>query len=64
MMGNLETLLTQHGQGLVDNISPLLSQLRDLFIDEISGARSELIIGVSDAILSSWRPGIEHFLAE
>jgi DNA-binding transcriptional LysR family regulator len=56
--------LTQHGQRLVDKISPLLSELRDLFIDEISSARGELIIGVSDAILSSWGPGIFHQIRE
>lgn len=50
--------LTQHGQRLVDKISPVLSELRDLFIDELGGARGELIIGVSDAILSSWGPKV------
>ncbi len=56
--------LTQHGQKLVDNISPLLSALRDLFIDEITSAKGELIIGVSDAILSSWGPGVFHQVRE
>lgn len=56
--------LTQHGQRLVDKISPLLSELRDLFIDEITSARGELIIGVSDAILSSWGPSIFHEIRE
>ena len=50
--------LTQHGQRLVDKVTPLLSELRDLFIDEITSASGELIIGVSDAILSSWGPEI------
>jgi len=50
--------LTQHGQRLVDKISPVLSELRDLFIDEMGVARGELIIGVSDAILSSWGPKV------
>lgn len=49
--------LTQHGQRLVDKISPVLSELRDLFIDDAS-SRGELIIGVSDAILSSWGPSV------
>lgn len=52
--------LTQHGQRLVDKISPVLSELRDLFIDEVTSARGELIIGVSDAILSSWGPAVFH----
>lgn len=56
--------LTQHGQRLVDKISPLLSELRDLFIDEVATARGELIIGVSDAILSSWGPAVFHEVRE
>ena len=55
--------LTQHGQRLVDKVTPLLSELRDLFIDEITSARGELIVGVSDAILSSWGPALFHEIA-
>ncbi len=55
--------LTQHGQRLVDKVTPLLSELRDLFIDEITSASGELIIGVSDAILSSWGPEIFYGVA-
>jgi len=51
--------LTQYGQRLVDKISPILSELRDMFIEERS-ASGELVIGVSDAILSSWGPGVFH----
>lgn len=50
--------LTQHGQRLVDKISPILSEIRDMFIDEVASGRGELVIGVSDAILSSWGPGV------
>ena len=50
--------LTQHGQRLVDRISPILSELRDMFIDETTSGRGELVIGVSDAILSSWGPEV------
>ena len=50
--------LTQHGQHLVDKISPVLSELRDLFIDEVASGKGELVIGVSDAILSSWGPEV------
>jgi len=50
--------LTQHGQRLVDRISPILSELRDMFIDDATGASGELVIGVSDAILSSWGPEV------
>ena len=52
--------LTQHGQRLVDKISPVLSEIRDLFIDEVTAARGDLVIGVSDAILSSWGPAVFH----
>ena len=56
--------LTQHGQRLVDKISPVLSELRDLFIDEVTSARGELVVGVSDAILSSWGPGVFHKISK
>tara|TARA_B100000676_G_scaffold301832_1_gene349609 strand:+ start:457 stop:1311 length:855 start_codon:yes stop_codon:yes gene_type:complete len=46
--------LTQHGQHLVDKISPVLSELRDVFVDDEMASGGELVIGVSDAILSSW----------
>jgi len=49
-------VLTQHGKQLVDKISPILSELRDLFVDDIGSGKGELIIGVSQAILSSWGP--------
>ncbi len=50
--------LTQHGQHLVDRISPILSELRDMFIQDTGSGHGELIIGVSDAILSSWGPEV------
>ena len=50
--------LTQHGKRLVDRISPILSELRDMFIEEGVGGKGELVIGVSDAILSSWGPEV------
>lgn len=52
--------LTRHGQQLVDKILPVLSELRGLFLDEAGSAKGELIIGVSDAILSSWGPRVFH----
>ncbi len=51
--------LTQHGKRLVHKISPILSELRDMFIEEGTGS-GELVIGVSDAILSSWGPEVFH----
>ena len=56
--------LTQHGQQLVDKVSPILSELRSLFTQEASEARGELAIGVSDAILSSWGPGVFYQVQE
>lgn len=50
--------LTQYGQRLVDKISPMLSELRDLFMEDMPGGKGNLVIGVSDAILSSWGPGV------
>lgn len=51
-------VLTQHGQHLVDRVSPILSELRDVFDQEASAAHGELVVGVSDAILSSWGPSV------
>ena len=35
--------LTQHGQHLVDKISPVLSELRDLFIHEVASGKGCLL---------------------
>lgn len=56
--------LTQHGQRLVDKVSPILSELRDMFIEEGVDGKGELIIGVSDAILSSWGPEVFYRVRE
>ncbi len=56
--------LTLSGQRLADRISPILSELRDMFIDEAGAAHGELVIGVSDAILSSWGPSVFHLIKE
>jgi DNA-binding transcriptional LysR family regulator len=50
--------LTRHGKQLVDKISPILSELRDLFVEDTDSVSGELIIGVSEAILSSWGPQV------
>jgi DNA-binding transcriptional LysR family regulator len=52
--------LTPNGQRLVDRITPILSELRELFLEEMGPGHGELIIGVSDAILSSWGPAVFH----
>jgi len=48
--------LTRHGQQLVYKISPILSELRVLFVEDRGSGSGELVIGVSEAILSSWGP--------
>ena len=50
--------LTRHGKQLVDKISPILSELRDLFVEDTDSVSGELNIGVSEAILSSWGPQV------
>ena len=50
--------LTRYGRKLVDRVSPILSELRDMFIDDAASGSGELVIGVSDAILSSWGPEV------
>jgi DNA-binding transcriptional LysR family regulator len=50
--------LTQYGKRLVDKVSPILSELQDVFIEEATSSRGEIVIGVSDAILSSWGPEV------
>jgi DNA-binding transcriptional LysR family regulator len=49
-------VLTQHGQRLVSKLEPVLSQIREVFLEE--PGHGELSIGVSDAILSSWGPAV------
>ena len=48
--------LTQHGHRMVDKIFPVLSELRNMFLEDQPPAKGELTVGVSDAILSSWGP--------
>ncbi|MFT7133375.1 MAG: DNA-binding transcriptional LysR family regulator [Cyclobacteriaceae bacterium] len=56
--------LTQHGKKLVDKIAPVLSELRDMFVEDVSAGRGELTIGVSDAILSSWGPSVFYSIRQ
>jgi len=48
--------LTTSGQQLVTKAPALLSQLRDLLEPEQADGGGELVIGVSESILSSWGP--------
>lgn len=46
--------LTQYGRQLVDRIEPLLQEVRAVFIQDDVLREGRLIVGVSEAILSSW----------
>jgi len=50
--------LTKDGEKLAEKVPVLLVELRDLFNDEEPVPGSELIIGVSEAVLSSWGPAV------
>ena len=49
-------VLTHHGTRLVEQVTPLLSELRSVFLEDHALQRGKLIIGVSEAILASWGP--------
>lgn len=55
---------THDGRRLVDKVNPMLSELRELFLDEQSSSRGELILGVSDAILSSWGAAVFYSIRQ
>lgn len=55
--------LTRHGRRLADKVGPILSELRGIFIDE-QVAAGEVIIGVSEAILSSWGAAVFREVAD
>lgn len=48
--------LTHDGMRLVERITPLLGDLRSVFFDDPTIARSRIVVGVSEAILASWGP--------
>ncbi len=49
-------VLTHHGTHLVDKISPLVSELRGVFLEDSALPSGKIILGVSEAILASWGP--------
>lgn len=49
-------VLTHHGMRLVARVSPLLSELKSVFLEDQELYRGRIIIGVSEAILASWGP--------
>ena len=61
-------VLTHHGTRLVERVTPLLSELRSVFLEDNALRKGRIIVGVSEAILSSWGPDffgqIRHALPE
>mgnify|MGYP001811731373 FL=1 len=48
--------LTHHGTRLVEKVMPLISELRGVFLEDNALRKGKVIMGVSEAILSSWGP--------
>ena len=48
--------LTHHGTRLVERVTPIVSELRSVFLEDNALRKGKIIIGVSEAILSSWGP--------
>lgn len=46
--------LTSDGTLLVEKVAPLVSELRQVFLENRALAKGEIIVGVSEAILCSW----------
>lgn len=49
-------VLTSHGTRLVERVTPLLSELRSVFLEDQALRKGKIILGVSEAILASWGP--------
>ena len=49
-------VLTHHGLRLVEKVTPLISELRSVFLEDSAKRKGKIITGVSEAILSSWGP--------
>jgi DNA-binding transcriptional LysR family regulator len=49
-------VLTHQGTRLVEKVTPLLSELRGVFLEDNALRKGKIIMGVSEAILSSWGP--------
>lgn len=47
-------VLTHHGTRLVERVTPLLSELRSVFLEDNTLRKGKIILGVSEAILTSW----------
>ena len=49
-------MLTHHGRQLVDKVTPLLQEVRSVFLEDNALQKGQIIVGVSEAILASWGP--------
>jgi DNA-binding transcriptional LysR family regulator len=49
-------VLTHHGTRLVEKVTPLISELRSVFLEDNALRKGKVILGVSEAILASWAP--------
>jgi DNA-binding transcriptional LysR family regulator len=49
-------VLTHHGTRLVERVTPIISELRSVFLEDNALRRGKIIMGVSEAILASWGP--------
>lgn len=49
-------VFTHHGTRLVERVTPLLSELRSVFLEDNAIRKGKIILGVSEAILASWGP--------
>ena len=46
--------LTAHGRQLVDRIGPLIQEVRSVFLEDNALRKGRIVVGVSEAVLSSW----------
>ena len=51
-------VLTHQGTRLVEKVAPLVSELRSVFLEDHVQRGGKIILGVSEAILASWGPGL------
>ena len=49
-------VLTPQGTRLVEKVTPLISELRSVFLEDKTLRSGKIIMGVSEAILASWGP--------
>jgi len=51
-------VLTSHGTRLVERVTPMITELRSVFLEDTTLQRGKIILGVSEAILASWGPAL------